>query len=268
MLGALAPTSAWAGPAEGASSEGVEQPSEDGPSEPAVDATTDVATDETSTTEPETDEVEAEPESADELEADGNPDDELEEVDVDDGSAPTDAEPIRPPRVDGPYFGVLAMGTLSFAHVIDLDTPSPLGGGGGFIQAGDAVFPWMSIGIALGGHTGVAGSQMLAQGSLLVEFGFIPVQRYPLSIRAGFGFGGGRVIDRAEGVRPGFGGALFKGSIRYEFFPLAAKRRPDRGGGWAIGPELGWLGATPAGKGQPFVNTILLGVSTSFYFGS
>ena len=53
-----------------------------------------------------------------------------------------------------------------------------------------------------------------------------------------------------------------------EFFPLAAKRRPDRGGGWAIGPELGWLGATPAAKGQPFVHTVLLGLSTSIYFGS
>ena len=76
------------------------------------------------------------------------------------------------------------------------------------------------------------------------------------------------MIDANETKRFGFGGALFKASLRYEFFPLAPRKRPDRGGGWAIGPELGWLGATPAGPGQPFVNTILLGVSTSFYFGS
>lgn len=179
-----------------------------------------------------------------------------------------DAEPIRPPRVDGPYFGVLAVGTASFASVIDLDTPAPLLGGGGFVQAGDAVFPWMSIGIAAGGQAGFTGKQRLLEGALLVEFGFIPAQRYPLSIRVGFGFGGGAIREQGIDRRFGFGGALFKGSLRYEFFPLAAKRRPDRGGGWAIGPELGWLGATPAGKDQPFVNTILLGISASFYMGS
>jgi hypothetical protein len=179
-----------------------------------------------------------------------------------------DAEPIRPPRVDGPYVGVLAMGTANFASVIDLDTPTPMFGGGGFVQAGDAVFPWMSIGIAAGGQAGTIGKQRIAEGALLVEFGFVPAKRYPLSLRVGFGFGGGSVHEQGIARRFGFGGALFKGSLRYEFFPLAAKRRPDRGGGWAIGPELGWLGATPAGKGQPFVNTILVGISTSFYFGS
>jgi hypothetical protein len=126
----------------------------------------------------------------------------------------------------------------------------------------------MSIGIAAGGQAGWIGKQQMFQGALLVEFGFVPVKRYPLSIRTGFGFGGGAVTEQGIARRFGYGGALFKGSLRYEFFPLAERKRPDRGGGWAIGPELGWLGATPAGKGQPFVNTILLGLSTSFYFGS
>lgn len=179
-----------------------------------------------------------------------------------------DAEPIRPPRVDGPYFGALAFGSASFASVIDLDTPNPLLGGGGFVQAGDAVFKWFSIGIAAGGQAAFIGKQRLMMGALLVELGFIPAPRYPLSIRVGFGFGGGAIREDGIARRFGFGGALFKGSLRYEFFPLAAKRRPNRGGGWAIGPELGWLGATPAAKGQPFVNTILLGISTSFYIGS
>lgn len=176
--------------------------------------------------------------------------------------------PIRPPRFDGPYLGLLALGTANFTKVIDLATPAPLLGAGGFLQAGDAVFPWMSIGIAAGGQAGWIGKQQMFQGALLVEFGFVPVKRYPLSIRTGFGFGGGAVTEQGIDRRFGYGGALFKGSLRYEFFPLAERKRPDRGGGWAIGPELGWLGATPAGKGQPFVNTILLGLSTSFYFGS
>jgi hypothetical protein len=208
-------------------------------------------------TEPESEDVELAPE-------DVEPEDvEPESVEPE----PQDA-PIRPPRFDGPYVGVLAIGTANFAKVIDLETPSPLLGTGGFLQAGDAVFPWMSIGIAAGGQAGWIGKQQMWQGALLVEFGFVPAKRYPLSIRTGFGFGGGAVTEQGIDRRFGYGGALFKGSLRYEFFPLAERKRPDRGGGWAIGPELGWLGATPAGKGQPFVNTILLGLSTSFYFGS
>jgi hypothetical protein len=207
-------------------------------------------------------EAEPEPDTAPE-------DAELEDADAEPEDAePEDAEPIRPPRVDGPYFGALAFGTANFASVIDLDTPTPLFGGGGFVQAGDAVFKWFSIGIAAGGQAAFIGKQRLMMGALLVELGFIPAPRYPLSIRVGFGFGGGAIREDGIDRRFGFGGALFKGSLRYEFFPLAGKRRPDRGGGWAIGPELGWLGATPAGKGQPFVNTILLGISTSFYLGS
>lgn len=208
----------------------------------------------------------SEPDEPDGIE---QPDPEPEEAEPRDAEPePEEAEPIRPPRVDGPYVGVLAIGTANFASVVDLDTPAPLLGGGGFVQAGDAVFAWMSIGIALGGQTAVFGKQRLNQGALLVELAFIPARRYPLSIRTAFGFGGGAIREDGITRRFGFGGALFKGSLRYEFFPLAGKRRPDRGGGWAIGPELGWLGATPAGKGQPFVNTLLLGISTSFYFGS
>ncbi|PRQ05919.1 hypothetical protein ENSA5_00310 [Enhygromyxa salina] len=203
-------------------------------------------------------------EYVDEAEAEGvDSEDSEDSVDPD-----PDAEPIRPPRFDGPYFGVLAMATTNFVKVIDLETKAPLFGGGGFIQAGDAVFPWMSIGIAAGGQAARVGNQQMFEGALLVELGFVPAKRYPLSLRAGFGFGGGAVKEQGVEGRSGFGGALFKASARYEFFPLAERKRPDRGGGWAIGPELGWLGATPAAKGQPFVNTILLGISTSFYFGS
>jgi hypothetical protein len=193
---------------------------------------------------------------------------ESEDVESEDVEPEPQDAPIRPPRFDGPYVGVLAIGTANFAKVIDLETPSPLLGTGGFLQAGDAVFPWMSIGIAAGGQAGWIGKQQMWQGALLVEFGFVPAKRYPLSIRTGFGFGGGAVTEQGIDRRFGYGGALFKGSLRYEFFPLAERKRPDRGGGWAIGPELGWLGATPSAKGQPFVNTIMLGLSTSFYFGS
>jgi hypothetical protein len=213
-------------------------------------------------TEPEPTETELEPTEVEEPESQFDPPEEPQ---------PEDEPPLevtKPPRFDGPYAGIVALGTANFAKVIDLSTPAPLLGGGGFLQAGDAVFHWMSIGIAVGGQAGWIGKQQIWQGALLVELAFVPVKRYPLSIRTGFGFGGGAVTEQGIDRRFGYGGGLFKGSLRYEFFPLAERKRPTRGGGWAIGPELGWLGATPAGKGQPFVNTIILGISTSFYFGS
>jgi hypothetical protein len=245
------PSVAWAGPPEPARS-----------SEP--DAVVEIVAPELPTAAE--DEVE-EPEAVEEPEDEPIEDEAVEDKPVDEGPE----EPkiaIRPPRVDGPYVGAVAFGGVNFAKVLAFDMPGPLIGGGGFVQAGDAVLKWLSLGIAVGGHTGFAGGKQLRAGALLVEVAFIPSQRLPFSIRTAFGFGGGRITDTATGLRPGFGGAIFKGSLRYEFFPLAAKKRPDRGGGWAIGPELGWLGATPAAAGQPFVHTILLGLSTSIYFGS
>jgi hypothetical protein len=231
--------------------------------EPLADGETETV--ETEDPESETETVETEDPETEDPETEEAPISDVETV------GPTTGEPattIRPPRVDGPYVGGLLFGGASFARVLAFDLNAPLAGGGAFLQAGDAVLKWLSLGIAVGGQAGVSGNRRLAEGALLVEVAFLPSQRYPLSIRTGFGFGGGRVVDRQTGERPGFGGALFKGTLRYEFFPLAAKKRPDRGGGWAIGPELGWLGATPAAPGQPFVHTILLGVSTSLYFGS
>mgnify|MGYP002140834198 CR=1 FL=1 len=35
-----------------------------------------------------------------------------------------------------------------------------------------------------------------------------------------------------------------------------------------LGPELGWLGFTPAAAGRPMSNTIYIGLFMGFYFGS
>lgn len=185
---------------------------------------------------------------------------------------PAPAAAPTPPRVDGAYVGVLAWGSAAFARVDALDTPEPFVGPGGALRAGDVVFPWFAVGVALAGKGGFAGSQDPAQrmgwGGILVELGFFPVPRIPFSIRTGFGFGAGAVLRYGSTRRFGFGGALFEGAVRYEWFPLASRKRPRRGGGWAIGPELGWIGHTPAGRGRPMVNTVFAGLWTGFYFGS
>ena len=57
------------------------------------------------------------------------------------------------------------------------------------------------------------------------------------------------------------------GAFYYEFFPQAERKRPKRPGGWVVGPELGWRGFTPAAKGRPMSNTLLLGIWFGYYWG-
>jgi hypothetical protein len=187
----------------------------------------------------------------------------------DEAPARSEAEVPRPPRIDGAFVGgTLGVG-MTFTRVNDLSTPSPMIGPVGIVSAGDAVFPWLTIGISFFGGGGFTGDQRVSHGGLLLDVGLLPApKRAPFSFRLGAGFGAGAVRDANETARFGFGGALFRGGVRYEFFPTAAKRRPNRGGGWSIGPELTWLGETPAAAGRPMANTILLGLWTGFYFGS
>jgi len=177
----------------------------------------------------------------------------------------------KPPRVDGPYIGGMVGGGLSFARVNNFETPDPMPGGSLALRVGQAIYPWMTIGLGITGTLArrfAEPSQRLLQGGVLVDFGFLPVPRIPLSLHVGFGAGGGAVREAGRSARSGFGGAVFTGAVRYEIFPLAARKRPRRGGGFSLGPELGWLGFTPAAKGRPMSNTIYLGLFMGFYFGS
>lgn len=181
------------------------------------------------------------------------------------------ATPVRVPRVDGVYIGGTLAFSESFARVNNFPTPNPFAGATPSLRVGQAIFPWMTIGIQVTGtfaNRFADPRQRLFQGSAIIDFGFLPVPRIPLSLRVGFGAGGGAVRQDGIASRSGFGGAVFTGAVRYEFFPLAARKRPKRGGGFALGPELGWIGFTPAAKGRPMSNTVYLGLFMAFYFGS
>jgi hypothetical protein len=177
----------------------------------------------------------------------------------------------RPPRVDGPYIGGTIAGGPSFARVNGFPTPDPFGGGTASLRFGEAVFRWMTIGLQVTGSWAYRFAdprQRLLQGAALVDIGFLPVPRIPLSLRVGFGAGGGAVREAGVTARSGFGGAVFTAAVRYEVFPLAERKRPRRGGGFSVGPELGWIGFTPAAKGRPMSNTVYLGLYLGFAFGS
>ena len=181
------------------------------------------------------------------------------------------ATPVRVPRVDGVYIGGTLAFSESFARVNNFPTPNPFAGATPSLRVGQAICPWMTIGIQVTGtfaNRFADPRQRLFQGSAIIDFGFLPVPRIPLSLRVGFGAGGGAVRQDGIAARSGFGGAVFTGAVRYEVFPLAARKRPRRGGGFSLGPELGWIGFTPAAKGRPMSNTVYLGLFMAFYFGS
>lgn len=175
----------------------------------------------------------------------------------------------KPPRISGTYLGMAIWPAITWVYSpnLDVDQRAPLGGGGGALRLGQAVFPWLTIGVDAGGAFVWNRDRFMMKGGLLIDFGFYPVPKYPLSIHAGFGFGAGLVLDDRVSEKGGVGGPQFTGALRYEFFPGAALRRPTKSGGWAVGPELAWRGFTPAGKGKPMSNAIVLGVWFGYYWG-
>jgi hypothetical protein len=184
--------------------------------------------------------------------------------------------PPVPPRIDGAYLGMAIYGTASLARVNKLDAEgSPFAGFGGHARVGQMVLPWLGFGLSVGGALGVRSEksmggvrQRLGIGELMVDTTFVPIPKLPWSLRAGFGFGGGAVRQAGVDARAGFGGAMFSLATRYEWFPFAKRFRPNRGGGFGVGPELGWLGATPSAKGRPMAHVMYLGLSTTIYFGT
>ncbi|MBC8070063.1 MAG: hypothetical protein IAG13_17120 [Deltaproteobacteria bacterium] len=181
-----------------------------------------------------------------------------------------------PPRIDGAYLGGSLYGIATWARVNGLDTAnSPFAGFGGQLRVGQMVLPWLGLGMSIGGELGYRSErtepgirQQLGMGQLMVDGTFLPVPKINFSLRTSFGFGGGAIRQAGKSGRAGFGGAVFSAAIRYEFFPYAKRRRPNKGGGLGLGPELGWIGATPAAKGRPMANVIFVGLATTFYFGN
>lgn len=180
------------------------------------------------------------------------------------------AQTVSPPRIDGFYLGGAFHTGTGFVRVENFETDAFFGGGGN-VNVGAAVLPWMTIGFeGRGAHYFNGLGQTLFQGGMIAEAGFYPIARRPLSIRTGVGFGLAFARDESqipEKRRGGLGFPQFLGSLRYEFFPGAARRRPYRGGGFTLGPEIGWRGWTPSKRGRPMANTVFIGLWIGWYRG-
>jgi hypothetical protein len=175
-----------------------------------------------------------------------------------------------PPRIDGFYLGGAVHTAISEARVANFDTTLFYGGGGN-VNVGAAVYPWMTIGFeGRGAQYFNSRGQQMFQGGVIAEAGFYPVPKYPFSLHVGLGFGLAYVEDDsqiAEKRRSALGFPQFLGSARYEFFPGSKKRRPYRPGGFSIGPEIGWRGWTPSKRGRPMANAAYIAIWLGYYWG-
>jgi hypothetical protein len=128
----------------------------------------------------------------------------------------------------------------------------------------------MSLGLQLLGQLSWANpgaQQRLGVAGLMMDLGFFPVRHRGLVLRGSFGFGGGGVREEGRSGRKGFGGPLFGVGAGWTFFPGAARRRPARGGGLGLGPEVSYLVATPAAAGRPMTHALWVGLVVTMYFG-
>ena len=57
----------------------------------------------------------------------------------------------KPPRVDGPYIGGTIAAGGSFVRVNNFPTPDPFSGGTASLRVGQAIYPWMTIGLEVTG---------------------------------------------------------------------------------------------------------------------
>lgn len=193
-----------------------------------------------------------------------------------DAAPPPTSAPVQatvPPRLDGAYVGLSMGSAVALARVRTLDTDGAFAGVYGAVRAGQMVLPWLGLGVQLSGGYAVRSEtgarQRLGEGAFMAEGTFVPAPRkLDLSLHAAVGLGAGAVRQAGIAERSGFGGAAFGAAIRYTWFPGVKRYRSDRGGGFGIGPELGWRGATPAAPGRPMLNLFYLALTSTWYFGS
>ncbi|MEE9384138.1 MAG: hypothetical protein V3V08_12070 [Nannocystaceae bacterium] len=189
-------------------------------------------------------------------------------------SLPTEAaeatrspQTIQPPRIDGTHIGGTAGIGATVAGVSDLDTPAVFVGRAGGFSIGQTVLPWLGLGFHVSAGGGESGKQRLRFGGLRVDVDLKPLPTRNMLVKFGFGFGAGAVREDHIDGRFGFGGTQLHAAFRYEFFPWASRRRSQRGGGLALGPELGWIGHPPTSLGGPTANSLYLSLASTFYFG-
>jgi hypothetical protein len=156
---------------------------------------------------------------------------------------------------------------LLWADTVDIPRTTFMAGPSFNLRLGEMVFPWLALGLQMGGGAARNDRAKYSYGHLMIESGIYPFAPVPISLRLATGIGFGSMRDERWPDRFGVGGATMRGGLRYEFFPLASRFRPKRAGGWSIAPELAAVVTPGRGAGRAAIYGAELSVWTAYYFG-
>ena len=167
----------------------------------------------------------------------------------------------KPPRLSGPYLGLSLMGTVTGARVNRFGTDTPFAGGGGFLRFGQFVLPWFGLGLSVGG-TGASPRTRAPAMSLsarAVCSSTSSSSPHPSASRASASAPASASVAERSPKKASRAAAATAVPLRrrhpLRLLPRRQRYRATKAGGFGIGPELGWLGFTPAAGRRPMSNT-------------
>jgi hypothetical protein len=158
----------------------------------------------------------------------------------------------KPRPRQGYYFSLGGFGALSGHDARHLGWLGPWPAVGGQLRTGQAILPWLDIGLDIGVTPSFDKQYLAMLYRLAIEAQFRPIE--PLFIRIYGGFGATDVSRRIQGIEKIIGrvGGTYGAAVGWELYP---GHDPRRSGGFAVAPYL-WFEASP----DPGFATLMGGV--------
>ncbi|MCK9463317.1 MAG: hypothetical protein M0R80_27165 [Proteobacteria bacterium] len=176
-----------------------------------------------------------------------------------DGGSESLLEPPKPRQ--GYYFSLGAVGSIAGHDVVDRGWMGPWPGVGGELRVGQAILPWLDLGISAAVVGTFEERWTAVHGRLSIEAQIRPVA--PLAIRLYGGFGVTDPYRRAHGAEKLIGrvGGTYGVAVGWDFFPA---HDPRRSGGFAVTPFV-WFEGSP----DPNFATVTggIGIEITFWTG-
>jgi hypothetical protein len=196
---------------------------------------------------------------------------------------PAEESSVEVPRVEGPYLGLSVPMYFGWTHVqepqYDYEAfpgeaePRPENrytlGGGFVLRYGQTLTRRFGLGFTFGFMRGrdFTDESRMGHGEVSMEFFLKPVVRRPWTLHASLGGGFGRSRLDTDMPELTFAGTLVSVFTRYAFFPGVDRYRPDKAGGFSLGPEVGVSAFLPGAWTKNSHAEILLGLWMGYFFG-
>lgn len=147
----------------------------------------------------------------------------------------------KPAPRQGYYFSLGAHAALAGHDARDVGWMGPWPALGGAFRTGQAILPWLDVGIGFGAAGSFDDGYVAALYRLSIEAQIRPIDH--LFVRIYGGFGATDVSRRMKGLDKIVGrvGGTYGAALGWEFYP---GRDPKRSGGFAVAPYA-WFEASP-----------------------